>query len=195
MSILDARSHNPLAGGPSFTLRNRCERALWNAAWALLAMWTPTFAHRWRRLLLTIFGAKLHPTVRIYPTAKIWYPKHLIMGANSVFGPRVNCYCMAMVTIGSGAIISQGAHICAGTHDISDKNFQLIARPIVIGQDAWIAAEAFIGPGVNIGSGAVVGARAVLFKDALPMGVYVGNPAQLIKNRVFNSVAGKSRHV
>ena len=53
----------------------------------------------------------------------------------------------------------------------------------VIGAGAWIAAEAFIGPGVTVGEGAVVGARAVLFRDAEPLGVYVGNPAALIKRR------------
>ncbi|MFL6586750.1 MAG: hypothetical protein ACJ8GV_07670 [Luteimonas sp.] len=94
---------------------------------------------------------------------------------------------MGRVHIGSKAVVSQGAHICAGTHDISDPHFQLIVRPIFIGDRAWVAADAFIGPGVTVGQGAVVGARAVLFKDAEPWGVYVGNPARLVKTRVLRS--------
>jgi len=90
---------------------------------------------------------------------------------------------MALITLEKYAIISQGAHLCTGTHDIEDPDFQLYAKPIHIGTKAWIAAEAFIGPGVTVHDGAVVGARAVLFKDAKSNGVYVGNPATLLRMR------------
>jgi len=92
---------------------------------------------------------------------------------------------MGSIIIGEKAVVSQGACLCGGTHDISDEDFQLVTKPIVIGARAWVAADAFIGPGVTIGEGAVVGARAVMFKDAEPFGVYVGNPAALIKKRSF----------
>ena len=78
---------------------------------------------------------------------------------------------MAPITLGEHAIVSQGSHLCSGTHDIDDQHFQLQARPIVIGAHAWVAAEAFVGPGVTIGEAAVLGARAVLFKNAEPYGV------------------------
>lgn len=95
---------------------------------------------------------------------------------------------MAPVRLESGAIVSQGAHLCAGMHDIEDPAFQLVVKPITIGLNAWIAAEAFVGPGVSIGEGAVLGARAVLFKSAEPNGVYVGNPAVLVKHRSLLSL-------
>ena len=71
--------------------------------------------------------------------------------------------------------------------DEVDDNGEM--EPIVIGAHAWIAAEAFIGPGVTVSEGAVVGARAVLFRDAEPWGVYVGNPARWIKTRVLRQPA------
>jgi putative colanic acid biosynthesis acetyltransferase WcaF len=55
--------------------------------------------------------------------------------------------------------------------------------PVVIGENAWIAAEAYIGPGVTIGAGAVAGARAVVVRDVPPGAVVVGNPARPIVNR------------
>lgn len=119
----------------------------------------------------------------MYGSVRVWYPKNLEMEAHSVLGPRVNCYSMGRITIGESSVVSQGAHLCAGTHDIRDQNFQLITKQIVVAPRAWIAAEAFIGPGVTVGEGAVVGARAVLFQDAEPYGVYVGNPARWIKRR------------
>jgi putative colanic acid biosynthesis acetyltransferase WcaF len=107
------------------------------------------------------------------------------MQEHSVLGPGVNCYCMNTVKLESYVVVSQGAQLCCGTHDIEDPQFQLMTEPIEIKTHAWIAADAFIGPGVTVGEGAVVGARAVLFKDAEAFGVYVGNPAVRIKKRVF----------
>lgn len=143
--------------------------------------------HRWRTLLLRLFGADVHSTARVYGSVKVWYPPNLIMRRHAVLGPRVICYCMDKITIGEKSVVSQGAHLCAGTHDISDPDFQLTTSPIVVESGAWIAAEAFIGPGVRIGEGVVIGARAVLFRNAEPRGVYVGNPAILVKRRVFRS--------
>jgi putative colanic acid biosynthesis acetyltransferase WcaF len=185
MQILDAKRSSMLEGGPSFSLRQRLFRASWSCAWLFLAAWTPAPLHRWRNFLLRIFGARLHPTALVYGSVRVWYPPHLTMGPHAVMGPRVNCYCQDLIAIGEKAIVSQGAQLCAGTHDISDPNFQLVTKPISIEARAWIAAEAFVGPGVTVGEGAVLGACAVLFKDAEPWGVYIGNPAQRIKMREF----------
>jgi putative colanic acid biosynthesis acetyltransferase WcaF len=75
-----------------------------------------------------------------------------------------------------------------GSHDIEDPYFQLIAKPIVIGAQAWVAAEAFVGPGVTIGEGAVLGARAVTFTNLDAWTVYVGNPARRLKVRARAAV-------
>ena len=177
---------SPLFGAPSFSRTHRIKRAIWFLVWGLFASWTPAPMHRWRVFLLKLAGANVHSTVHVYGSTRVWYPPDLVMEANSCLGPRVNCYNMAPIRIGAGAIVSQGASLCAGTHDTTDPQFQLIVKPIDIGAKAWIAAEAFVGPGVSIGNGAIIGARAVLFKDALANGVYVGNPANLIKYRTVS---------
>lgn len=105
------------------------------------------------------------------------------MADHSVLGPGVNCYCMAPLLVGRYAVVSQGAHLCGGTHDVDDPYFQLVTKPIEIGAFAWIAAEAFVGPGVRVGEGAVLGARAVAMKDLEPWSVYIGNPAQFLRYR------------
>ncbi|WP_207951991.1 hypothetical protein [Pseudomaricurvus alcaniphilus] len=92
-------------------------------------------------------------------------------------------YNQGVIKIGSNAIISQGVHMCASTHDYNDPLHPLILAPITIGANAWICADAFICPGSAVGEGAVVGARAVLTKDAAAWGVYAGNPAVMIKHR------------
>jgi putative colanic acid biosynthesis acetyltransferase WcaF len=183
--ILNAEATNPREGGASFSFSHRLERALWNLTWVLLGAWTPVQLHGWRRSLLRIFGAKVAKTAKVYPSAKVWYPRHLEMADYACIGPRVNCYCMAPIVLKSYALISQGAYLCGGTHDADDRHFQLKARPIEIGSNAWIATEAFVGPGVVVGEGAVLGARAVSVKDLEPWTIYAGNPARPLRRRAL----------
>ena len=183
MSILDAATHRPSDGGPSFSLGHRTYRAAWTLTWALLAAWTPPFFNPWRRMLLRLFGARIAPTARIAASARIWYPANLEMAEQACIGPRVDCYTMARITLGAYALVSQGAHLCAGTHDIDDSNFQLNAAPIGLGPRSWVAADAFVGPGVTLGEGAVLGARGVAFGNLEPWSVYIGNPMREVRKR------------
>jgi putative colanic acid biosynthesis acetyltransferase WcaF len=183
MTPLDARLSHSLTGGPSFSLGNRFKRLIWGITWACLARWTPPPLHAWRRFLLNAFGARIASTARVYGTAVVWLPSNLTVGEYAAIGPRVICYCMAPIRIDDYAIVSQGSHLCAGTHDTEDPLFQLIARPITIEKHAWVAAEAFVGPGVTIGEGAVLGARAVAFRDIGAWEIHVGNPATKSRDR------------
>ncbi len=183
MTPLDAATTRPLEGGASFSLGNRIARVVWGLAWLLLARFTPPPLHGWRRLVLRAFGARIGRGARVHGSVSIWLPANLELGENCLIGPGARLYNQGRITIGARSVISQRAHVCASTHDIHDPNFQLVLRPVVIGNGCWVAAEAFVGPGVTIGDRAVVGARAALFGDAEPDGVYSGNPAVMIKQR------------
>lgn len=180
---LQARGTDTFDGAASFSLKHRLYRVGWGVAWNLLASWTPPPMRKWRAAVLRIAGAKIGKGVQVYGSAKIWYPPNLVMEDFSSLGPGVNCYCMDSIHIGRYVVISQGAHLCGGTHDIRTPDFQLKTRPIEFGDNAWICAEAFVGPGVTVGAGAVLGARAVAFRDLEPWTVYSGNPAQAVKAR------------
>jgi putative colanic acid biosynthesis acetyltransferase WcaF len=156
---------------------------MWRLSWLWFAAWTPPGMHAWRRALLRLFGARVAHGAHVYPSARIWDPRNLAIGPHGCLGPRVDCYSMAPVSLGAHAIVSQDAVLCAGTHDIDDPEFQLVAKSIVIGERAWVAAGAFVGPGVSIGDGAVLGARAAAFKDLPEWSVFVGNPAVFLRTR------------
>lgn len=183
VSPLDARQSHPLNGGPSFSLGNRLFRAMWMAAWFVLARFTPPPLHGWRRLVLRCFGAKIAPGARVHASARIWHPGNLALGRNALIGPGARIYNQGHIAIGDHAVISQRAHLCASSHDPDDRHFQLVLRPIAISSRCWVAAEAFVGPGVTMSEGAILGARAALFEDAEPDGIYRGNPAVLVRKR------------
>ena len=77
--------------------------------------------------------------------------------------------------------MSQGSHLCAGSHDITKSSRPLMKTPIDIAQDVWICADSFVGPGVVIGRGAIAGARSVVMRNIDCGDVVVGNPARSTK--------------
>ncbi len=186
MALLDANISKPRMGGPSFSLRHRFYRTSWSLTWALLGRWSPVPFHGWRRFLLTMFGADIHRTARVYPSADIWYPRNLTMAEYSCLASGSVCYCMDKIELRPHALVSQGAYLCGGTHDVDAPSFQLISKPIVIGANAWVAAGAFVGPGVIVGDGSVLGARGVSVKNLAPYTIYAGNPARPIRRRKFD---------
>jgi putative colanic acid biosynthesis acetyltransferase WcaF len=169
---------------PSFSLANRLARVVWGAVYVLFFVPTPRVWHAWRRGVLRAFGAKIGPGVHIYPRVKIWAPWNLSIEALAGVANGVTLYSMGRISIGERCVISQGAHLCTGSHDFNDPLFQLTADPITIGREVWICAEAFICPGAEIAEGAVVGARSVVthsLRDRWT--VYGGVPAKKISTR------------
>jgi len=169
--------------GASFTLRNRLMRLLWQCVWLLLFRPSPPPLHAWRCWLLRRFGAKIGSPCYIYNSVQIWAPWNLCMANHSTLARRTICYSMASISLGERAVVSQGVHLCTGSHDYESENFQLFALPIEIGSDVWICAEAFIGPGVVVATGAVIGARSVVTRDQPAWMVCAGNPCRQIKPR------------
>lgn len=172
---------------PSFTLRNRIARSIWGAVYLIFFRPSPRPFHRWRSFLLRCFGAKLGKYCCVYPKAKIWAPWNLVMDDYSRIADGVNCYSMATITVGKKAMVSEGTHLCTGTHDYEAANFQLYTKPINIGENVWICAEVFICPGITLGEGAVIGARSVVTKDVPAWMVCAGNPCQVLKPRVLKN--------
>nr|WP_081056063.1 putative colanic acid biosynthesis acetyltransferase [Burkholderia vietnamiensis] len=175
---------NPFTG-PSFSFGDRVRRQVWNLTYAILFRPSPRPCHAWRALLLKLFGAKLGRHVHVYPAARIWAPWNLEVGNHVGIADGVTVYNMEKIRIGDYCVISQGAHLCGGSHDYNSENFQLIAAPIILEASVWVCAEAFIAPDVKIARGAVIGARSVVTRSLPdPWTVYAGMPARKIGERV-----------
>lgn len=169
----------------SFSLSNRIMRQVWNIVWLLFFRTTPRPCHAWRAGLLKLFGAKIGKGTHIYPRARVWAPWNLVTGQCVGIADDVTVYNMDRIEIGDYSVISQGTHLCGGSHDYNSKNFQLYARPIIIGSHVWICAESFISLGATVADGVVVGARSVVTKSlSEPWSVYAGHPAHKLKDRL-----------
>jgi len=167
-----------------FSLSNKSIRVLWAIVYNLFFRLSPVPFFAYRRCVLRVFGTSIGSGVKVYPSVKIWLPSNLTLRADSSVGPNVNIYNQGVISIDQNVIVSQGAYLCASTHDYNDPKHSLILAPITIGKNSWVCAEAFVGPGVTVSEGTVVGARAVISKDTECWGIYAGNPARLLKKRV-----------
>jgi len=116
----------------------------------------------------------------IHPCATIG--EKVVLGAGTVVmaGVVINC----STTIGKGSIINTGAtidhdniieeyvHISPGVHT---------AGAVKIGKSSWIGIGAIVSNNISIVPGSVVGAGAVVIKDIIEAGVYIGVPAKKSK--------------
>ena len=197
----ESLSPAPPAGGPTegvrrqrnrspYTAREKVGRVLWAFTQATLFRPSPHNAYRWRAWLLRRFGATLGRNFRVRPSVRVTIPWNLNIGDDVSVGDDARLYALGTIRIGSRTFLSQMAHLCAGTHDLTRPDYPLLRPPVTIGDDCWVAADAFIGPGVTVGDRTVVGARASVFGDLPPDVIAGGNPAKPLKPRLFNPRAG-----
>jgi len=164
-------------GRPKFTV------FLWFLVQDTLFRFSPIPCYGFRRWLLRRFGCKLGEDVIIRPRARFHYPWRIEIGDFSSIGDDVWLYSIAPIKVGSHAVISQKSFLCTAGHDYHDPYFKTVAKPITVGEGAWIAADVFIAPGVTIGDNAVVGARSSVFKDMPAEMICYGTPCQPRKPR------------
>lgn len=165
--------------------RLKVARQLWYVAEASLFRFSPRVCYRFRVWLLRLFGAQVDWSARIRGSVTIECPWNLTIGHSVIVGDRVILYALGPIVLDDLVMVSQGCHLCSGTHDERYQSLPLVLGHIVIGKNCWIAADVFVGPRAVVGERTVVGARSGVFGD-LPAGkVCVGQPARPVRERVF----------
>ena len=144
---------------------------LWWLVQTTLFRGSPQVLYGWRRGLLRAFGARIGRGVIIRPSVQVTYPWKLRIGDHAWIGDNVVLYTLGEIEIGAHAVVSQRSYLCTGNHDYTRPTFDIYAKPIVIGEQVWLATDVFVAPGVDIGTGTVVGARSSVF-ESLPGGGY-----------------------
>jgi len=135
-----------------------------------------------REALTALFGRLADDTV-VEP------PFHCDYGFNISVGRRfyvnVNCVFLdcAPIEIGDHVLLGPGVHLYTATHppDAAERRSGLeLAKPISVGDDAWLGGGAIVLPGVTIAARAVVGAGSVVTRDVSADERVAGNPARPI---------------
>jgi len=138
-----------------------------------------------KRWLLRLFGAKIGKGVVIKPKVYIKYPWKLEVGDYSWIGEEVRIDNIGFVRMGSHVCISQRAHLLCGNHNYQSPFFDLMVENITVEDGAWIGANSVVCPGSVLKEHAVLFAGSVFSGKSEPYGIYQGNPAVPIKQRII----------
>lgn len=147
--------------------------------------WLPF--QRPKRFLLRLFGAKLGKGIVLKPGINIKYPWFLKVGNNCWIGEDVWIDNLASVIIEDHVCVSQGAFLLTGSHNYKRSSFNLILKPIRLEEGSWLGAKSVVCQGVTVGANAILSVNSVAYKDLEPCGIYRGNPAIKIRERLFEA--------
>jgi len=162
-------------------MRVRYEVILWYTAF--LKLIPGQIGCKLRNLLLPYHNAK---HVYVWDGVHIDSPSKLKIGNNVSINRGTIINAAGEVTIGNDVLIGPNVTIYSQNHNynkanhlIRDQGYNI--KPVIIGNNVWIAANATILPGVTIAENIVIGANSLVSKSLNKPGVYVGSPVVFIK--------------
>jgi len=140
-------------------------------------------ADRRRELLDELFGS-IGENVTVLPPFRCDYGYNVSVGDD--FFANYDCVFLDArpIEFGDECMLGPGVHVYTATHPIDPvkrTSGTEYAKPVTVGDRAWIGGRAVLNPGVTVGDDAVVASGAVVIDD-VPDGVVVGgNPAEIIR--------------
>ncbi|MDB4117776.1 WcaF family extracellular polysaccharide biosynthesis acetyltransferase [Amylibacter sp.] len=159
---------------------------LWSLASALFFRTSLPIPSVTKVIVLKLFGAKIGTEVVIKPSVHIKYPWKLRVGNYSWIGEHVWVDNLALVTIGDNCCLSQGSYILTGNHDFTSSTFDLMVSAVNIENEAWVGAKSVVCPGVTLHRASILTVGSIATKNLCELGIYQGNPAVKIKQRVVS---------
>lgn len=135
--------------------------------------------------ILRLFGAKIGKRICLKPCVLIKSPWNLVIGDDCWIGEKVWIDNLDKVYIGSNVCISQGALLLTGNHDYTIPSMPYRNAPITIEDGAWVGGKATVCSGVTVHQNAILTVGSVATKDLEADGIYQGNPAVRIRERII----------
>lgn len=134
--------------------------------------------------LQKVLHLNAHVPWPVHPTSNVFAPEKIERGTRTP-GLAISCHIDGRngIKLGKNVWIGPRVSIISMNHDINDYEKYVIGKPIVIGDDCWLAANSVILPGVELGPHTVVAAGAVVTKSYLDGNcILAGVPAKVVKN-------------
>lgn len=147
-------------------------------------------SHHFRRLFYRLFGMKIGKGSSVHMMARIYDPRHIKIGEDTIIGERVSLdgrkqllNSNSGIEIGNHTDIASEVMIWTSQHDVHSPTFAAIEEKVTIGDYVFIGPRSIILPGVHVGNGAIIGAGSVVTKDVEAFSIVAGTPAKKIGER------------
>ena len=137
-----------------------------------------------RALFSELIGKKVDDSFMLIPPFYTAGGVDISMGRNVFVNQNCTFYDLGGLEISDDVMIGPNVSIITSGHPIeaSQRRAFVMARPIVIERNVWVAAGATIIGGVTVGENSVVAAGSVVTKDVPPNTMVGGNPARVIRS-------------
>lgn len=136
-----------------------------------------------RKLFYVVAGLKVGKGTRINAGVIIDYPKKVVIGERCVVNENSYLDGRGGLFIGNDVSISIYSKIITASHHINSSSFEYYNDPVRVEDNVWIGVGAIILNGSIIHENAIIGAGCVFKGEASKNGIYIGNPAKMIKTR------------
>lgn len=137
-----------------------------------------------RALFSELIGQKVDDGFLLIPPFYTTGGEDIRVGRNVFINQNCTFYDIGGLDIGDDVMIGPNVSLITSGHPIepSERRASVVARPIVIERNVWIAAGVIVIGGVTVGENSVVAAGSVVTRDVLPNTLVGGNPARVIRS-------------
>lgn len=137
-----------------------------------------------RALFSELIGKKVDESFLLIPPFYTTGGVEITVGRSVFVNQNCTFYDLGGLDIADDVMIGPNVSIITSGHPVepSRRRAFVLAKPIVIERNVWIAADATVIGGVTVGENSVVAAGSVVTKDVPPNTLVGGNPAKVIRS-------------
>lgn len=137
-----------------------------------------------RALFSELIGKVVEDSFLLIPPFYTTGGADITVGRNVFVNQNCTFYDLGGIDIADDVMIGPNVSIITSGHPIapSQRRAGVIAKPVVIEKNVWIAAGAIVIGGVTVGENSVVAAGSVVTRDVPPNSLVGGNPARIIRS-------------
>lgn len=136
-----------------------------------------------RAMFSDLVGTRVDDSFSLIPPFYTTGGENIRIGRNVFINQNCTMYDLGGIDIADDVMIGPNVSLLTSSHPIapSERRAFVIAKPIVIERNVWIAAGATIIGGVTVGENSVVAAGSVVTRDVPPNSLVGGNPARVVR--------------